>query len=268
MRFGWHRPRVAGINEDLWQSLLHAYPFVRRVGEARLARLRDMAAAFLASKQFSAEGGLKLTDDIGAAIALQACLPVVELGLDWYDDFDQIIVYPDQFLVPRAEVDDAGVVHEEDAMLAGESIDGGPVVLSWADVRDFDDLLGLNVVIHEFVHKLDLRDGHADGMPPLRGARARRWQQVLEQSYDSFCDELDRLEASMPAWLDPQSDAAAPWYARLPLDPYAAHDHAEFFAVCGEAFFLTPAVLKAAFPDFFALLADFFGLEPLADLPG
>lgn len=268
MRFSWRRPRAAGIHDELWQSLLSAYPFVHRLGQPRLARLRDMAGRFLAGKQFSAEAGLVLTDEIGAAIALQACLPVIELGLDWYDDFDQIIVYPDQFRVPRSEVDDAGVVHEEDAMLAGESIDGGPVVLSWADVREFDDVLGMNVVIHEFVHKLDLRDGEANGMPPLRSARAQRWQRVLDQSYHAFCDELDRLEASMPAWLDPQSEQAASWYGQLPIDPYAAHDPAEFFAVCGEAFFLTPATLKAAFPDFFALLVEFFGLEPLAELPG
>ena len=38
------------------------------------------------------------------------------------------------------------------------------------------------------------------------------------------------------------------WYARLPLDPYAATDPAEFFAVSGEAFFIAPQRLREAWP--------------------
>ena len=120
------------ISDRTWNACLAAYPFLRRVGPDRLTRLRAMGEAFLASKRFAGEGGIRVDDSIGVAIAAQACLPVLELGLHWYDDFEQIIVYPDQFLVPRRNVDAAGVVHEETVWLAGETIDGGPVVLSWA----------------------------------------------------------------------------------------------------------------------------------------
>ena len=248
------------LDDARWQRLLAGYPFVHNLGAARLLRLREQCEQFLQRKQFAAEGGLVLTDDIGTAIALQACVPIVELGLGWYDDFEQIVVYPDQFVVPRREIDDAGVVHEEDAWLAGESIDGGPVVLSWADVAPGVDTV--NVVIHEFVHKIDLRDGEADGCPPLPAARRRRWQQALNAAWQAFTDELDALERAMPRWLDPESEQAEAWYARLPLDPYAAHDPAEFFAVSGEAFFLAPGVLARAYPEYFTLLAEFFRLDP------
>lgn len=248
------------LDDSRWQRLLAGYPFVHNLGAGRLPRLREQCDQFLQRKRFAAEGGLVLTDDIGAAIALQACVPIVELGLDWYDDFEQIIVYPDQFIVPRREVDEAGVVHEEDAWLAGESIDGGPVVLSWADISPGVDTV--NVVIHEFVHKIDLRDGEADGCPPLPAARRRRWQQALDAAWQAFADELDTLERTMPRWLDPEDEQADAWYARLPLDPYAAHDPAEFFAVSGEAFFLAPDVLAAAYPEYFTHLVEFFGLDP------
>ena len=260
----FNRPRSVSIDDPRWQRLLADYPFARSVGQQRLDQLRSLSEGFLGSKTFSAEAGLRLTDDIAAAIALQACVPVVELGLDWYDDFRQIIVYPDQFLVERSEVDDAGVVHEEKSALAGETIDGGPVVLSWAASAPQLEGPLWNVVIHEFVHKLDLRDGAADGIPPLPAARRRAWRAALEAAYDGFVDQLDRIERSIPAWIDPESDAADRYYQSLPLDAYAAHDHAEFFAVAGEAFFLDPARLESAFPDFFAQLTEFFRVRPMA----
>ena len=90
------------------------------------------------------------------------------------------MVYPGDFRVRRSEVDEDGVLHEWDDELAGEAMPGGPVVLSW-DAAAHDP--AINVVIHEFAHKLDMLSGAADGMPPLhagmdrarlaRGLRAR-----------------------------------------------------------------------------------------------
>src|SRR6185503_12151594 len=47
---------------------------------------------------------------------------------------------------------------------AGEAMPGGPVVLSW-DAMTNDP--AMNVVLHEFAHKLDMLNGAADGVPPL-----------------------------------------------------------------------------------------------------
>ena len=51
--------------------------------------------------------------------------------------------------------------------------------------------------------------------------------------------------------------------AALPLDPYAARDPAEFFAVASEAFFVAPAPLAAAYPRVYALLAAYYRQDPL-----
>src|SRR3546814_18166978 len=68
----------------------------------------------------------------------------------------------------------------------------------------------MNVVIHEFAHKLDLYAGAADGMPALSAhpdLRPAYWQQVLDESFDLFHQALDAVEAAIPSHVDPASDA-------------------------------------------------------------
>jgi len=50
------------------------------------------------------------------------------------------------------------------------------------------------------------------------------------------------------------------------IDPYAAENPAEFFAVTSEYFFSAPDVLHRAFPEVYAQLADFYRQDPLARL--
>ena len=101
------------------------------------------------------------------------------------------------------------------------------------------------------------------GTPPLpRSARAR-WEDTLTAAYEDFCDQLDRVERAIPAHVDPEGPAADPYYARLPLDPYAATDPGEFFAVTAEAFFTAPRALVRAYPAVYALFRDYFRQDPL-----
>lgn len=263
MPFSWLRGRRAPtIDDALWNTTLDAVPFVQHLSRTDLERLRALSATFVAKKTMTGAAGFQVTPEVRAAIAIQACLPALNLGLAGYDDFVEIIVYPDQFLVPRTRIDDAGVVHEAVEALAGEAMDGGPVVLSWADAMPGHGFGETNVVVHEFVHKLDLADGEADGIPPLPPGHRRAWQQALDETYAAFCDALDEIETEIPADIDPESDAADAWYARLALDPYAATDPAEFFAVSGEAFFTAPHRLSDAYPRWYGLLAGFFGQDP------
>ena len=266
MALPWFRRNDARIDDATWEATRRSMPFADHLGDADIARLRALCDAFLATKTISGTHGFEPTPVVACTIAFQACLPVLELGLGAYADFVEIVVYPDQFLVPRRRTDDAGVVHESTEALAGEAMDGGPVVLSWADVApgdDPDDAPTWNVTIHEFVHKLDMADGEADGVPPLPPGRRRRWVEVLGEAYDAFCDEVDRVEDAIPRHVDPESPEADAYYGRLALDPYAATDPAEFFAVSGEAFFVAPDVLAGAFPDWYRELAAFFRQDPL-----
>ncbi len=249
------------IDDAVWDRVLSQVPFVGHLAAADLTRLREACEAFLSSKQISGAAGFEPDAVVRASLAVQACLPALNLGLQVYADFVEIIVYPGQFLVPRRRTDEVGVVHEAIEVLAGEAMDGGPIVLSWEDAGAAG-AGGSNVTIHEFVHKIDLLDGEADGIPPLPSARRRRWQRALDDAYEAFCDALEHAEQSVPRHLDPESEEADEFFADLPMDPYAATDPAEFFAVSGEVFFVAPEALRAAFPAWYGELAELFGQDP------
>ena len=255
--------RTEPIAAERWQRIAGDMPFLRHLDAAQRARLKTHCEAFLAGKQISGAAGFEIDDDVRVGIAIQACLPGLQLGGIEYRDFVEIVVYPDRFVAPRTQVDESGVVHEYDDELAGEAMDGGPVVLSWPDADPAAGHVGYNVVIHEFAHKLDLLDGAADGAPPLPSALRKRWTRTMSETYEDFCMRLDAVEAAIPRHVDPESPAADAWYEGLPLDPYAATDPGEFFAVAAETFFTDPHRLQRAYPGLYALFRDFFRQDPL-----
>ncbi len=252
--------RDIGIPDSVWDHCLASMPFLERLSVAQRDQLLQMSRRFAHAKRFSGAAGFLIDDEVRATVSLQACLPVLEWGLHAYRDFIEIIVYPDRFLAPRQRVDEAGVVHEGIEELAGEAMDAGPVVLSWPDSRPEPGTVG-SVIIHEFVHKLDLLDGEADGCPPLSAAERHRWREVMGHSYERFCAELDAVERAIPIDVDPESPAADEYFATLPLDPYAAMDLAEFFAVSGEAFFTDSDRFDADFGELAACYRRFFRLD-------
>lgn len=230
--------------------------------DARWARLVDLAGRFLDAKRIVGAAGFEVDDTVRWTIALLACLPILELSLRAYADFVDVIVYPDRFLVDRSRMDAAGVVHESRDILSGEAMDLGPVVLAWSDIVQDREHPGACVVIHEFVHKLDMASGEADGIPIGAEARSPGWARILMASYEAFCSRLDAIEAAIPAHVDPEGKEADAWYAQLGLDPYAATDPVEFFAVAGEAFFSDPWRLREDFPALFDAMRRYFGQNP------
>jgi len=259
----------ARISDPLWNKALAGMPFLARLEDDELHRLRALSSRFLASHAISGAGGFTVTDDIALSIAAQACLPVLNLTLDLYRDMAGIIVYPSAFIVRHSEIDEAGVVHEWEAPMAGEALDaGGAVVLSWEDALEdhaWDD--GGNLVIHEFVHKIDMGNGGANGCPPFiaefhRGIALARWTRVFSAAYDDFCRRVDRLERQLPPNFDENNDSHLERYAELadalPMDPYGAENPAEFFAVASEAFFTQPAGLAAAYGQVLELLEQYY----------
>ena len=243
--FSRHKPQP--VPEALWARTLAGLPFLAALDADGQARLKTLVEAFLAEKEFTAAGGLALTDEICVSIAAQGCLPILNLGLSAYRDWVGIVVYPDEFVVPRRIEDEDGVVHEYDENLAGESWQGGPLIVSWHDAQMAGD--GYNVVIHEFAHKLDMRNGEADGIPALHsGIDPEHWESTLLAAYDDFCRRVDADEESA-------------------IDPYASEHPAEFFAVLSELFFEWPAVLLDEYPAIYALFKTYYRQDTLARLP-
>jgi Mlc titration factor MtfA (ptsG expression regulator) len=235
----------AVIPDSLWSATIAAIPALARLDAESERRLRDLALLFLHEKRFEAAGGFRLDDAQKVRIAALACLLILELGIDSYGGFVSVVVYPDEFLVRNREsVDEDGVVHSSDDVLSGETWEQGPVVLAWKEVEASGLGDGFNVVAHEFAHKLDLLDGSFDGMPPLHaGMRSKDWIEAFQAAYDDLHARLERDEET--------------W-----LDPYAAEEPAEFFAVCTEMFFDVPGEFREEYPVLYAQLQAFYKQDP------
>ena len=226
----------------VWRAATSRLAILGRVDRDERARLRALAARFLAGKRFEAARGAELDPVLLARVAAQACLPILGLSLDWYADWSTVVIVPDRFTADFEEVDDAGVVHEWAAEASGEAWDaGGPIVLSQADIAESGAGDGFNVVIHEAAHKLDALDGGLNGRPPLHaGMDAGAWARAFTEAYTALCEAPDD-------------------YA---LDPYAAEAPEEFFAVASEYFFELPEVLAGEHPAVYAQLAAFYRRDP------
>lgn len=247
----WRRTRLLRrhlVPRNAFQAGVERLPILHGLSAAELHHLHETASLFLHDKSFSAAGGATVDDVTQLKIALQACLLTLHLDETSYRGWNEIILYPDEFLRHREEVDEAGVVHRSRDILAGESWLGGPLVLSIADVDTSGQADGVNVVLHEFAHKLDMLNGDANGFPPLhRGMDAAGWSGDFSVAYADFCARVDAGE-----------DTA--------IDPYAAADPAEFFAVLTEVFFETPALLHAEYPAVYAQMRLFYRQHPLQRL--
>jgi len=174
---------------------------------------------------------------------------VLRLGLDRYDGFVGIVVHPGQVVARREVADDDGIVHQYDEVLAGEAMEGGPVMLSWQDVRvaGRSAAQGYNVVIHEFAHVLDMADGLADGVPLLPAdIPPAAWRGLLLQEHAAFVQRLERDEDTV-------------------LDPYGAQGGDEFFAVASEAFFVHPRAMQHEHPDLYGMFMRYYRQDPAAE---
>lgn len=236
-------------DEAVWQALM-SLPLFDGLDAEERARLRELAPRLLADKAFSGGGGTEVDAGMATAIAAFAALPVLNLGYGWYEGWNEIVVYPAEFIYDGEHVDEAGVVHHVRHARSGEAWEGGPMVLSWQDVEYSGRGEGYNVVIHEFAHKLDMRSGDANGRPPLHsGMNPQGWAHDFQTAYDDLCRRVDHGEETA-------------------IDPYAAESPAEFFAVLSEYFFEVPDVLQETYPAVYQQMTRFYLQDPLARLPG
>ena len=246
----WWRQRIINrstISEDQWQRAFSSLPLLRRLSPADRLHLRELAILFLHQKKFFGAHGLVVTEDMSLSIALQACLPILRLGLDWYRGWVTIVVYPGGFVPERIVVDEYGLEHRVRMPLSGEAWERGPVILSWEDAELGAALDGSNVVIHEFVHKLDMLNGRADGFPPLHDDMdPAHWTEVFTDAYADFQHKVDRGSIT-------------------DIHHYAASEPAEFVAVLSEVFFEQPGVIYREYPEVYEKFRAFFRQDPLRE---
>lgn len=249
--FQWQEEQILRrhkIPDTIWTRVVTGPPVLSTLSAEELQRLRRLTTLFLHAKTISGAADFELDTYMRTLIAAQACLLILHLSLDFYDGWSEVIVYPGAFIVPSVQTDDSGVQHRVTNVLGGEAWARGPVLLSWEDVkpdRQPHHNHGVNVVLHEFAHKLDLLNGAANGMPPLHHKMKREeWTEDFTQAYEAM---LRHIRGGH----------------RGRIDPYAVESPAEFFAVVTEFFFERPRVLKQEIPAVYAQLVQFYRQDPL-----
>jgi len=235
------------INFGIWEKTLLENIIFEGLTSVEKAHLRELATLFLQRKKLIGVQGLVLNTDMAVCIAAQACLPILKLGIDFYDGWIEVLIYPGLFRVKREKTNAAGLVEQEEQVLSGEAWSKGPVIIAWEEVSAelANSARGHSVLIHELAHKFDMLNGTANGMPPLhRDMERAGWTSALSNAYDSLSRDLSR-------------------HHKTHINAYAATSPAEFFAVVSEYFFVAPATLQTHYPEVYKQMVLFYRQDPV-----
>ncbi len=248
--FGWFRKRrrrriSSQPFPDSWVDILATNAgFMNNLDAAIQTKICRSVQIFVSEKNWEGCGGLNVTDEHRVTIAAQMARMTVDFEGEYFDDVLSILIYPAAYVAQSRKQLGGGVIVEGSDGRLGEAWHRGPVILSWADVLDNvrDPFPVRNVVIHEFAHQLDMRNGgQADGIPTIESpTTAHRWSQVMPEAFN---DLVYRCQHHLPSI----------------LDCYGATSPAEFFAVASESYFESPDALEFQWPAVYELLDGFYG---------
>ena len=240
--------RRSTITSAQWAAVFASLPLLRGLSSDEMQCLKDLVILFCHRKVFEGAHGLVVTRSMKLIIAVQACLPILKLGLSWYDGWVSVIVYPGGFAPKRVVRDEYGVEHNVQYGLAGEAWQSGPLVLAWDETEHAGIIDGHNLVIHEFAHKLDMQNGEANGFPPLHpGMDAIAWTRAFSGGFENFQHQCGKGK-------------------NIGIDCYGASSPAEFFAVLSEVFFEKPRIIHRHYAAVYEQLKQYYRQDPLSRL--
>ncbi|MBW1642797.1 MAG: zinc-dependent peptidase [Deltaproteobacteria bacterium] len=238
-------PFPSAWEDIIWRNVAH-YCMLE---DAERSHLRALVQIFIAEKNWEGCGGLELTDEIRVTISAQACLLLLGIPHNFYQNVHSIIVYPSTVVPPQRKLgffENILAPIEISQPIIGQAFHQGPVILIWDAVLHGGRHpgSGYNVVYHEFAHKLDMLDGAADGTPPLQDRdEYADWVSTCSREYLRLKHDVERGRKSF-------------------LNAYGATDEAEFFAVATEQFFDQPMEMISHAPDIYRVLKEYYRQDP------
>jgi Mlc titration factor MtfA (ptsG expression regulator) len=178
--------------------------------------------------------GTPVDDEDKLLVASSAIIPIFAFPEWRYWNLFEVLVYPKSFNEQFAfEGTDKNIL----GMVGTGYMDGKMILSKEALHFGFKNETDKhNTAIHEFVHLIDKMDSSIDGVPHA----------LLEKQYAIPWMEL--MQKEIKQIMHNKSD----------INPYAATNNQEFFAVTSEYFFERPQLLEQKHPELYALLSTMF----------
>ncbi len=217
------------------ETILGLYvDFYKKLDATQKALFRERVRDFLARTRITGVKDTIVEDIDRVLIAAGAIIPIFAFAGWRYNNVDEVLVYATTFSQSFETMgEDRNILG-----MVGYGPLNGKVLLSQQAVRRgfLYPADGRNTVLHEFSHLLDKADGGIDGVPEylLGKEHIAPWIQYMRA-------EIERLR---------KEDTG--------INPYAATNEAEFFAVMSEYFFEKPAELQQHHPELYTMLARIF----------
>lgn len=181
----------------------------------------------------------KVEEEDKVFVAAGAIIPIFAFENWKYVNLNEVLLYPDAF-------SEEYELWERSARPFSGMVGNGPMqnvmILSQPALRQgFLNTTDMrNPAIHEFVHLIDKTDGEIDGIP----------ETLLSKQY--VLPWIDMMQKKLQEINEGNSD----------INPYAATNTGEFFAVVSEYFFERPDVLQSNHPELYQFLEKIFGQDP------
>ncbi|GEP89234.1 hypothetical protein SAMN05660909_01678 [Chitinophaga terrae (ex Kim and Jung 2007)] len=223
---------------DDFRSLLQEHVrYYQLLSDSDKTRFEGMVQRFL--KRTSIEGvGTTVEPLDRVLVAASAIIPIFGFK-DWeYFNLTNVILYPDTFNETyQYEGNRRNILG-----MVGSGPLNGQMILSRSALREgFSNTTDKsNTAIHEFVHLLDKTDGVIDGFPSklIEHSYSIPWMQLVHKTIQDIS------------------------HGHTDINPYAALNEAEFFAVISEYFFERPDLLAEKHPELYQMLTKIFRQDP------
>jgi Mlc titration factor MtfA (ptsG expression regulator) len=213
--------------------LIDKFPYYRKLTQSQQEKFMSRLMEYMASKKFVGRKELVVTNEMRVLISASAVQ--VTFGLDDYimDNFPNIYVYPAAY---KSGI--TGKYHKGEVNLAGI------IALSWPHftegyaIPDNNSNLGL----HEMAHAV----------------RFAKFKGDYDQFFSDYFDKWTRIAKSE---FEKVRDTDDPTIFR----EYAGTNMNEFFAVCTEHFFETPATFKQQLPELYHHTCILLNQDPVRE---
>ena len=216
--------------------LISKFRYYQKLDDSSKAKFLKRVIRFISVKEFRALGGLQITEEMVVLVSASAVQLTFGLKEFQLEHFRKIFIYPKEFYSKTSKE-----YHK------GETNLGGVIVLSWKHfVEDYvKENDNLNVGLHEMAHALRFDRMKGDSYDVFFAQYMEKWQVISTEEFTKLKEQKPSVFRS-----------------------YGGSNFNEFFSVCVEYFFESPADFKRALPEMYRHMTILLNQDPAAGIYG